>query len=421
MKAEENQRLTRVGPGTPGGALFRRYWQPALLSSELPEPDCAPVRVRLLGEDLLAFRDTEGRVGLVDAFCPHRRAPLFFGVIEAGGVRCAYHGIKFDRSGRCLELPSEPKDSPYYEQMRLKSYPTHEGGDLIWAYLGPKEQMPAPPDFEWMRAPKTHRFMSKSYEDCNYLQGLEGGLDTAHASFLHRDNRDPATLLSAMDVAPKLEVSRTGYGYYYTSERRLQPGRHYIRLYQYLMPAQQLRPSMVIPSGDLQDFPTIDGHLWVPADDEGTNVYNLIYSYDENHPLSQQFIDHNEAFFGRAPEDYVPGTFRLKRTLQNDYLMDRRLQKQGNWSGIVGINTQDFAMQEAMGKIVDRSNEFLTSTDRAIVAMRRMMLDAIRTVEAGGEPPGVRPEVYRKVRPHEAIFSGDYSVSQLLDHTMARW
>jgi phthalate 4,5-dioxygenase len=181
----DNERLVRVGPGTPAGTLFRRYWQPACLSSELPEPDGAPVRVRLLGEDLIAFRDTTGAVGLVDAFCPHRRAPLFFGRNEECGLRCVYHGWKFDVAGNCVDLPSEPDGSPMKAGIKLTAYPTHEKAGIVWAYLGPAATMPAPPDYEWTRAPATHRYVSKTYEACNYLQAVEGGLDTAHSSFLH--------------------------------------------------------------------------------------------------------------------------------------------------------------------------------------------------------------------------------------------
>src|SRR5580704_2048622 len=167
LSRNDNERLVRVGRGTPAGELFRRYWQPACLSTELPEPDCPPIRVRLLGEDLVAFRDTTGRIGLVDAFCAHRRAPLFFGRNEECGIRCVYHGWKFDVDGNCVDLPSEPESSPMKAMVRLTAYPTTEKAGIVWAYLGPKETMPEPPDYEWMRVPATHGFVSKTYEACN--------------------------------------------------------------------------------------------------------------------------------------------------------------------------------------------------------------------------------------------------------------
>jgi nitrite reductase/ring-hydroxylating ferredoxin subunit len=178
LSHEQNERLVRVGRGTPAGELFRRYWQPACLSQEVPIPDGAPIRVRLLGEDLVCFRDTNGRVGLVDAFCPHRRAPLFFGRNEECGLRCVYHGWKFDVGGACGDLPSEPLESRMKSNVKITAYPTAEKAGIVWAYLGPPDLIPPLPDYEWMRAPTTHGFVSKTYEECNYLQALEGGLSS---------------------------------------------------------------------------------------------------------------------------------------------------------------------------------------------------------------------------------------------------
>ena len=421
MKPEDNEKLTRVGPGTPGGNLFRRYWLPAMLASELPQADGPSIRVRMLGEDLIAFRDTSGAVGLVGAFCPHRRAPLYFARNEECGLRCVYHGWKFDRNGNCVDIPSEPPGTRLVDQVKLRAYPTHEAGGLVWAYMGPPEQMPPPPDYEWLRAPPTHRYVSKTFEDCNYLQGLEGGLDTAHVSFLHRDDRSAVTKLSAMDTAPRLDIKTTDYGYYYISHRRIAPEKHYIRLYQYIMPTQQMRPSVVAPSGGKQEPATIDGHIWVPIDDEHTHFYNIIYSYDQDFPLTEAWIKEEEEFFGRGADDFIPGTFRLKRNLSNDFMRDLSLMNQGNYSGIVGINTQDFALQEGMGKIVDRSQEFLASTDRAIVTMRRLMLEAVATVEAGGAPLAVEPSQHRGVRAYDDILPPDFDLQTLLDEARARW
>jgi len=421
LRAEDNERLVRIGPGTPAGELFRRYWQPVLLSSELPERDGAPIRVRILGEDLVAFRDTEGHIGLVDAFCRHRRAPMFYGRNEECGLRCVYHGWKFDRHGECVDMPTEPPGSSLRAKARLKAYPALEKGGLVWTYMGPAEAMPEPPDYEWLRAPATHRHISKTYEDCNYLQGLEGGLDTAHVSYLHRDDRNDVTLLAQFDGAPRLDVEPTDYGYYYVSNRTLAEDRKYIRIYQYLMPAQQMRPSIVSSSGARQPVPTIDGHIWVPIDDESTFVYNLIYSYDENTSLSASFIRDIEEFFGRGEDDVIPGTFRLKRNTSNNFLVDRELQKRGNFSGVVGINTQDFALQEGMGKIVDRSQEFLGSSDKAIVTMRRLMLEATRAVENGQSPRGARPEQHRSVRAYDDIVSPSVPLERLLHEAAAKW
>jgi len=179
--------LTRTGPATPMGALMRRYWVPALLSSEIAAPDCPPVRVKLLGERLLAFRDSEGRPGLIDEFCAHRGASLFLGRNEECGIRCSYHGWKYDIHGQCVELPSAPQVAP---KVRIKAYPCIERGDIVWAYMGPPEKRPAPPELEWCTLPPGHRYVTKRVQETGYLQAMEGGIDTSHASWVHRYELD---------------------------------------------------------------------------------------------------------------------------------------------------------------------------------------------------------------------------------------
>ena len=406
LKAEDNERLTRVGPGTPGGDLFRRYWQPALLSSELPEPDCAPVRVKMLGEELLAFRDTEGRVGLVDAFCPHRLAPLFYGRNEECGLRCVYHGWKFDVDGNCTDLPTEAPGSPMRNHIKLTAYPTVERGGVVWTYMGPKETMPAEPDYEWLRAPPDHLHVNKTYQACNYLQALEGGLDTAHSSYLHNNKLGSKAMLRNRDTAPKLDVHRSEYGYSYVSDRDGGEQGRYVRVYHYIMPAQQLRGNITARDGSGRaGLPKIDGHVWVPMDDETTCVWNFAYTYDASASFTADWRLHFDIDYGRGPDDFVPGTFWLKRNAENDYMIDRAVQKTQTFTGIKGINTQDYALQEWMkgGRIVDRRHETLGSTDRAIVMMRRMMLEAISAVQRGEMPPGVQPATHRDIRPHDGI------------------
>ena len=407
LKTQDNDRLTQIGPGTPAGDLFRRYWQPAALASELPEKDGAPLRVRLLGEDLIAYRDSTGAVGLVDAHCPHRRAPMFFGRNEECGLRCVYHGWKFDRNGDCVDMPSEPAGTPLQAKVKIKAYPVHEAGGLLWAYMGPKDKMPPLPDYEWMRAPHTHRFVSKSEAACNYLQGLEGGLDTAHVSFLHNNNLKDKSSLGAQDGAPRIDVELTDYGYYYVSTRKSGPDRNYVRVYQYIMPFQQIRSNVLGYSGKRPEVPKFDGHLWVPIDDHTTNIYNFMYSYSPDIPLPQDYAEHYEAYAGRGRDDFIPGTFRLKRNLTNDFLIDREDQKHRSFTGITGVNTQDMALQEGMGPIVDRSKEFLGTSDRAIVAMRRLLLEATHVVERGEDPKGLDPSTHAKARAYDDFVTGD--------------
>lgn len=407
MLKEDSERLVRVGPDRPGGRLFRRYWIPALLASEVPKPNSPQVRVRLLGEDLIAYRDTDGVVGLVDAYCPHRRAPMFFGRNEHCGIRCAYHGWKFDRTGACVDMPSEPVGTPMQAKVWIKAYPTLELGGLIWTYMGPPDLQPPPPDFEWLRAPATHRHVSKTFEHCNYLQALEGGLDTAHSSFVHNNRLDDPNMLRSRDTRPKIDVQPTDYGYYYTSERRIDEARRYLRVYRYVMPTQQMRSNVMGRSGEPAKLPKTDGHIWVPIDDETTFVYNWMCSYSADYPISGEEAEAEEKFAGRSGDDLIAGSFRLKRNLSNNYLIDREMQRTRTFTGITGLNTQDFALQEGMGTVVDRSLEHLGTSDRAIVAMRRLMLEAVEVVENNGSPRGLDPLASRDMRPYDGILEGD--------------
>jgi phthalate 4,5-dioxygenase len=414
LSREDNERLTRVGEGTPMGNVLRRYWLPALLSSELGKPDGPPVRVRMLCEDLVAFRDTAGAIGLVDAYCAHRRAPLFLGRNEKAGLRCVYHGWKFDRLGKCIDMPTEPKDSTYKERIGLKAYPTWEGGDIIWAYMGPLPA-PPPPDYELIRAPSTHRFVSRTLQDCNYLQALEGGLDSSHATILHNMTLGDMSWLDDFErTTPKLEIRPTDYGFEYSGIRKL-PDCHWVRIYQYVMPATQIRGRIVPVRGEKTPprVPQISGHFWLPVDDVTVAVFNFSYSAHPAIPLDRAFIDQMEADYGRGAEHLLPDG-RLKRNRANDFLIDRDVQRTRTFTGISGVNTQDVAVQEGMGPIVDRTKEHLGSTDRAIVAMRRLLLEAVRVVEAGGAPKGVDPSTYRDMRAVDHYADSEAAISDII-------
>jgi len=222
------------------GQLMRRYWVPALLPEELPEPDYAPIRVRLLGEELVAFRATDGRVGLVDAHCAHRGASLFFGRNEAQGIRCVYHGWKFDVDGRCSDMPNEPAESNFKERIRLRAYPCVERGSLIWAYMGPPDLQPALPEFEWAVVGDNQRYVSKRLQECNYLQALEGGVDLGHLSFLHRnlelkgDRRGQE--LTQGDPSPKFEAVDAPHGLMIAARRNADDDTYYWRINQWILP-----------------------------------------------------------------------------------------------------------------------------------------------------------------------------------------
>jgi phthalate 4,5-dioxygenase len=401
LSREDNALLTRVERGTPMGTTMRRFWIPAVLTREVPEPDCAPVRVRLLGEDLVAFRDTRGRVGLLEEFCPHRRASLFFGRNEECGLRCVYHGWKFDTEGRCVDMMNEPPELHFKDKIFVTSYPTVEVGGVVWAYMGPAERVPAPPAFAWTRVPATHLQVSKVIQESNWLQGLEGGIDTSHAPILHRlltnNTSRPGFKPDNPFVrgkAPKLEVDITDYGYRYAGVRPLDEASFHVRTYHFILPFHQIRPSRS-ESG----VPLVAGHMWVPIDDENTMVYNWEYSASDA-PLTPE--DRLERRLGNGPLDVDQTTFRSKRNRQNNYLLDRQVQKTESFTGIDGINAQDRAIQEGMGRIVDRSREHLGPADRAIIQARRLLLEAVRAVADGGTPRGIEPS-YAKLAAAEAV------------------
>jgi phthalate 4,5-dioxygenase len=403
MNRAENELITRVGPGTPMGNVLRRYWLPALLATDLPGPDCAPMRVRLLGEDLVAFRDSSGRLGLLEDTCPHRCASLFLGRNEQDGLRCVYHGWKFDVAGNCVEMPTEPRDSSYKERIHAVAYPLVELGDVLWAYMGPREHQPDLPGMEWLRAPATHRFVSKTHERCNFLQAVEGGIDTAHSTYLHNNSLGDRFAFRQMDGAPRLEVEKTDYGFRYASLRDIGEDGIYLRVYQFFMPFQQYRSHQLEGrrGAGRTEVPRLQGHMWVPMDDENTCVYNFMLSVDDDKPFTPEFVKGAEDFAGRWPPHGE--TMIRHRARENDWLIDREAQRTRTFTGVTGLNTQDLAVQESMGRVVDRSREHLGSTDKAVVACRALMLDAVKNLAEGIDPPGVNPVSYRGVRAADII------------------
>jgi len=402
LTREDNERVTHVGRGTAMGETLRRYWIPALLAWELPGPDCAPVRVKLLGEELVAFRDTRGRIGLLDEHCPHRLVSLFFGRNEECGLRCVYHGWKFDVEGRCVDMMNEPEDLGFAHKIRTTAYETVEAGGIIWAYLGPAELRPPLPHFAWTQARPSHRHVSKVIQECNWVQGLEGGIDTSHVPILHRvlstDSKRPGFNPNDPFVrgkAPTLELDVTDYGYRYAGLRPLGDGELHVRAYHFIMPFHQIRPARTGSSGNMSGAA---GHIWVPMDDETTMVYNWEHSVGD--PITDE--DRLERRLGNGPQDVDQTTFRSRRNRENNYLLDRRVQKTESYTGIDGVNVQDRAVQESMGRVVDRTREHLGPADRAVIQARRLLLQATRTVEVGGTPAGVEPSYYA-LRPAEAV------------------
>ncbi|OLT12426.1 hypothetical protein BJF78_04330 [Pseudonocardia sp. CNS-139] len=404
LSAEDNTLLTRTGRGTPMGELLRRFWVPALLSSEVPEPDGAPVRVRILGEDLVAFRDTRGRVGLLDAYCPHRGAPLFFGRNEECGLRCAYHGWKFDLDGRCLDMPNEPPESTFRHRVRTTAYPTREAGGLVWAYLGPPGPRPQMPGLEWLAVPASHVHVDKYLVESNYLQALEGDHDSSHASILHSTLENSITdeWLAARtrfnrahmaDKAPRLFVVDTDYGLMTGARRNAGDGLYLWRLVSWLVPfysliAQEPGNSLIL-------------NVRVPVDDDNSWFYRVHY-----HPLRPLAADERAALtaIGSVNAEVIPGTFRCVENLDNDYLIDREQQRTRTFSGIRSIPAQDRAVSERMAPvpghpgIADRSREHLGSADATIIRIRRLLLRAVRDLQAGTAPAAAADGARYRVR-----------------------
>lgn len=396
LSKEQNEYVCRVGPGTPMGALMREYWVPAMLSSELPRPDCPPVRVLLLGERLIGFRDTNGKVGLLGNLCPHRGASLFYARNGDCGLRCVYHGWKFDVTGRCVDMPSEPPDSNFKDKVRAPAYPCEERGGVIWAYMGPREVPPPLPDLEANQLDGQSSAIAYSRE-CNWLQGLEGDIDTAHIGFLHFGSEDaedapPGTFryYTLKDRAPRYAVLDTDYGSMYGAYRPAGPDQYYWRIAQFLFPFYTMTPTGLLGR-------QIIARAWVPMDDEHMMMF---FMRPKPPPELEEFIQQHV-----KPPKLLPNTtgwlgrFRLEANEDNDYLMDReRQERDEEYSGIEGIHTQDQAITESMGPIYDRSQEHLGSSDAMVIRVRRRLIASARALaEHGTTPPGVdQPESYRQ-------------------------
>jgi phenylpropionate dioxygenase-like ring-hydroxylating dioxygenase large terminal subunit len=343
---------------------------------------------------------------------------LFFGRNEACGLRCVYHGWKFDVDGNCVDMMNEPAELDFKAKIHLTAYPTVEIGGLVWAYLGPREHQPALPKFEWTQVAASRRHVSKVWQECNWLQALEGGIDTSHAPILHR-RLTAASTKTGLDPtsawvrakAPHLAVDVTDYGYCYAGIREVGPEGNHIRAYHFVMPFHQLRPSRTD-----QGHEAVAGHIWVPMDNHNCMVYNWQYCLTDD-ALNEE--DRLESRSGNGPGDVdATNGFRSIRHRSNNYLLDRQVQKYETFTGIEGINTQDRALQESMGPIVDRSKEHLGAADKAIIQARRLLLQAVKTVQEDGVPLGVMPSYYG-LRAGEGMLPPDTDWQQILAPVMA--
>lgn len=414
LSRQDNEIITRVGPGTPMGALLREYWIPVVLSSEIPLPDCKPVRVRLLGEDLVCFRNTSGTPGLLGQFCPHRSVSLAYGRNEFDGLRCSYHGWKFDLEGRCVDMPNEPSESNFKDKIRHTAYRCVERNGVVWTYMGGRAEAPPLPMLEWNLHPENVPILWRNYRHCNWVQSLEGDLDSAHVNFLHATVDPRETLAgggtvagrvapggvndnsaSAHDRAPRLEVVETGYGVMYSARRKYDDAREYHRIHPFLFPFHTLI------SGEVGENAAYTCHVWVPMDDENTLV--LEADYRPGKPWSDAERADMERV--RNPHGYAVdhgpgGAWKVAASSSNDYGFDYELQRTRLFLGMVSNVVQDTAMQESMGPICPRWNEHLGSTDAMIIQVRKRLIHAARALaDSGSIPPGVDDPQSYAVRP----------------------
>jgi phthalate 4,5-dioxygenase oxygenase subunit len=388
LTVEENELLCRVEGDAPMGQLMRRHWMPACLSEEVADSDGVPLKVRLLGEDLIVFRDSDGRLGVLDEYCPHRRASLALGRNEECGLRCLYHGWKMDVEGNVLEMASEPPESGLVQKVKMKAYPVREAGGFVWTYMGPAIEMPEfePPAF----APTADTQVSivKIHVGCNWAQIMEGQIDSAHSSSLHSSEMKPAKvdgakaldtlwLRPSTDKAPRLQVETTSYGFHYAAIRRpiSNANTHdYIRRTVYIAPFTAL-----IPPNNAYNVATV----LTPTDDTHTAFHFIAWG------LKGSIGEEAWRKFNVAqPGIDVDRSFRNIRTRGNMYLQDRNAQKLGDFTGIRGIPNQDIAMWETMGVIADRTKEKLGASDLAVVEFRRLMVDAAGEMARSGKAIG---------------------------------
>ena len=404
--ARENELLTRVGPGTPMGALMREYWIPVARSDEVGA-DGNPLRLMALGEPLIAFRDTAGRLGVLDHRCPHRGASLFFGRNEQNGIRCIYHGWKFDVEGNCVEMANVPPEQDFKHKIKAKTYKTTERYGVIWLYMGDRAEAPPFPDFELNDLKDGDISVRIIQQEHNWLQGLENDLDTSHFGFLHLGGVDPAEMVAddtltylAADRTPQFHIEETPLGLMYGAYRPADPANTHWRLAQFIVPFWVIPPAAMLADQIMMKgyIPMDDTHTLVVTINRA-NMSRMRTQLRSGAPIPGlgtgadsgiEYLPHSTDWFGR---------WRLLNNAGNDYLIDREAQRHGGvFSGIFGLTVQDNAIGGTLGPISDRTRENLTPSDVMIARARHKL---IRLVDAFSKDkstklPGVDdPGVYR--------------------------
>lgn len=389
LTAEENELLCRVEGKAPMGQLMRRHWTPICLIEEVSEPDGAPVKARIFGEDLVVFRDTKGRVGVMGEYCPHRGVSLVFGRNEDCGLRCLYHGWKMDTQGNVIEMVSEPAASTMAQKVKHQAYSTHEWGGFVWAYMGPADTQPAFEPPSWAPTAETRVTIAKAIIPCNWAQILEGAIDSAHSSSLHSSDMVPARVDGAQttdslwlrpstDKAPRMQIDRGDYGFRYAAIRRPITNaavNDYVRTTVFVAPATAL-----IPPNNLYNVANIN----VPMDDTHTAFYFIAWGQPEQTPDTATW----RKFLGQEVGVDLDIKYRPLRNRENAFWQDRKAMAEGNFTGITGFPNQDIAMWITMGPIADRTHERLGASDLAVVEFRKQMLEAVQKFQDGGSVIG---------------------------------
>jgi len=418
LTPEENKLVTEIGPDTPMGDLFRRFWVPVFHARELVDPDGAPARTRLLGEHIVGFRDTSGRLGILEAACPHRGVDLSYGVNEENGLRCGRCGWKFDVEGNVLDMPYESDAESLMKTIKAVAYGVQEWGDLIWAYMGPKEESPERPEFEWGQLPEDHRYISKFVQECNYLQGLEGGIDSSRISFLYDMLfGDPPTVETTADhlvqgiegtrkkeKSQSVSIKTTDYGLMVAASIDEGKETNNWQVNQWMMPFYTTPK----PEGD-----GLLGCLaWVPVDDKNTMVYVITYHPDR--PMTEEELETRKAGGGNHPE-LNEGTYKRKRNKENDYLIERKTSGANPLATISNEFELALVLEESMGAIVDRTKEQLDPNDIAIMETRRILMKSAIDLREGTEPAAAHNGAAYNVRASSPVLKRDASIDQVED------
>lgn len=391
LSIKENETLAVIDRGTPMGDYIRRFWMPFLMTTDLPDADGEPVNITLMGESLLAFRNTDGDVGLIQRNCPHRWASMFYGRNEENGIRCSYHGWKFDINGSCVDMPTEAEDSNFRDKVQIVSYPVVERGGALWTYMGPPEFQQEFPEFEFFNVPPEHQYVSWNRQECNYAQAIEGGIDSAHSNFLHssldaywrtegwveqgKRTGNLRDMYHARDQHPKFFAEDTDYGVATGARRETGEDNHYWRYNLFLLPFYTMPPS-----GPRQKF----FHAFVPLTNTTSARWSFVWNLDRPIPRSDRQL------WGRGygiHSELIPGPEHYPvRNEANHYLIDREMQKKVNFTGIAILADEDYSVQESMGIVTPRQNEHLGTTDVGIIKSRRRLLREANELRDGKEP-----------------------------------